>query len=249
MRPIPRRGAVLLAAGVLLALAWIVAPLPAPPLYDGLQLPQEPYRYLKTPPGQVAGPPPAPAHVALAIAGGKAPIAVVRTGESPAQARLILQYNAIRVPRGISRVILSIHAVPAPPPPSGYAVDGNVYRFGATTPGGQSLTLRPGPKVSVELRGTGITGNPAVEQYRGGKWVKLNTIVLLGTDVFLANVKSFGDFALIIPAGQAAIANGSTSTLPFLIVGVAVVIMLVVAVLLIRINRGKRAGSGAARRS
>jgi hypothetical protein len=225
----------------LLALVWLVAAPSRIPLYDGIGLPQEPYRYLQPPKGQPSGLPPSSIHRPLVISNGISPVYKVGTSESPPQTYYFMQYGALRIPPGVHTIVLDVKAVPPPgPAPSANLIDGNVYRYAVTTPSGAPVPLRGGPKVSVELRGTGASGSPTVAQFVGGSWKKLPTLVLLGENYYLANVHSLGDFTLLLPAkGAGSSGSGIGGALPLIIASVVLVLLAVAAILLIRLTRSR----------
>lgn len=224
------RGPVILALGaVLLGLAWLFAAASSPPLYDGLGA-NSPYRYLIPQPGHPRTPPPFSARRVVPVSAGRLPLEVVKTAEQPHQAKIILQFNSLIIPPGVHSVVISVHAVAPPATIRHGSLDGNVYRF-SVTGAGKELTRRSGRKISVELRGTGTSGSPAIEQYTGGHWVMRPTSVVPSTNEFIASVPSLGDFALVLPpAGKGGIS-------PFIIIAVALVVLAVILVVLIRLAR------------
>lgn len=230
---------VALAVG-LLVFVWAVVPPTGFPLYDGINLPQEPYRYLQPPPGHPAGLPPSSIHRAVAISHGNSPIYKVGSAESPPQAYFIMQYRALKVPAGVNRVLIDVKAIPPPgPAPSGSKLDGNVYRYTVTAPSGAPVPLRGQPKAGVELRGTGASGTPTIAQYVGGSWSKLPTLVILGQNYYLANVKTLGDFVLLLPAKGGGGSGGIGGALPLIIAAVVLVLLAIAAIVLIRLSRSR----------
>jgi hypothetical protein len=228
----------------LLAIVWLVSPPAGLPLYDGIGLPQEPYRYLQPPKGQPSGLPPSSIHRTLVIANGNSPVYKVGTSESPPQAYYFMQYRALAIPPGAKTITIDVRAVPPPgPAPSGSRLDGNVYRFAVTTSIGAPVRFQGGRKVSVELRGTGASGTPTLAQYAGGGWTKLPTLVLLGENYYLANVHSLGDFALLLPARSTGSSGGIGGALPLIVAAIVLVLLAVAAILLIRLNRSRAAAS------
>lgn len=230
---------ILLAGASLMALVWWIAPLSSPPLYDGLGLPAEPYRYLKPPAGQPHGLPPSSAHVVLRAGHGGLPAGTASTLEAPPQAILLLQDNAVAVPSGASSVTLTIRPV-LPPTPVPGTLDGNVYRFNVSAPGHPSLVVHRNG-ATVELRATDARVSPAVEQYTGHGWRKLSTAKLLNVSVFVATVSSLGDFALVLKGPAST--SGSGSPLLLIIAGVIVLLLAAGALLLIRVSRGRSANA------
>jgi hypothetical protein len=238
-----RLGLLALAAG-LLAIVWLIIPPTGLPLYDGIGLPQEPYRFLQPPKGQPSGLPPSSIHRTLVISNGNSPVYKVGTSESPPQAYFFMQYRSLAIPSGVKSITIDVKAVSPPAPaPAGSKLDGNVYRYAVTTSTGAPVAFRSGRKVSVELRGTGASGSPTLAQFSGGSWTRLPTLVLLGENYYLTNVKSLGDFVLLLPAGSTGSGAGIGGALPLIIAAVVVVLLAVAAILLIRLNRSRAATS------
>src|SRR4051794_2320927 len=94
-----RRGRLLL-VGVL---AWLVHGAGVP-LYDGLGFPDEPYRYVQTPPGAPHGPPAAGAGNSAPIVDGTNAQLGVQTIEQAPQIKLLLYPGAVTPPAGAARV-------------------------------------------------------------------------------------------------------------------------------------------------
>jgi hypothetical protein len=224
-------GLILLAAAGLLAVAWLVSPLPGPPLYDSIGLPSEPYRYLQPPPGtKEPRRAPTSGSLTLSISGQTLPLEEVATNENPPQAQLFLEGGALRVPPGVSRVTLAIRPIPPPAQPQNSTIDGNAYSFTASADNGARLTLESG-KASVELRATSMLVTPTVAQFVGERWVPLQTRRFLGTAIFSADVNTLGDFALLLP-GRAAKPASSNGIFTVPIIAALAAVLVVVALLL-----------------
>jgi len=119
--------ALLLLAALALVSVWRLSP-GAPPLYDGLTRPADPYRYLN--------PPPHYAHRSLVPYGQTITVKVgpgasqgeyVATAERPPQIILSLDIGAYIIPHGVSALTLSARPVPPPAPAADGPFDGNVY--------------------------------------------------------------------------------------------------------------------------
>lgn len=163
--------------------------------------------------------------------------AFVNTQESTApQARLTFDPGALAIPPGTKQVILTIRPVPAPSTLPAGAVDGNVYRYAATS-SGTAIPVRHGQIIRVLLRGTGALGRPTVEQFTAGHWRVWKTVHLLNTIYYLAQPTSFGDFALVIP-GKGEAAN---NYLPLAVVGGVVVLLMIAGLLAVRLARSRGA--------
>jgi hypothetical protein len=224
----------LLVAFVMLAGVWLALPQLAPPLYDGIQLPPGPYRYLNPAPGQKGSP--THAHQLLPLVNHRVLLTVISTREQPPQARLTLQDNAFKIPPGVSSLTVTIRPVPPPATAPAGTIQGNVYAFGATAKNGAALSLRPGG-ANVDLRGTGGRVKPVIEEYIGGRWEPLPTGQFLGILIFTATARQLGDFALVVPG---AAAGSGVSLLPFLIIAVLVIALAAIGAYLLTASRQGR---------
>lgn len=188
--------ATLVAGAAMLGIAWHWAPGPSPPLYDGLQLPAEAYRYLNNPPGVTSQAPTAFSQD-LIVTDGKSPAIAEATSESPAQAQFLVQGDSFVLPAGTPSVTLNITPVQPPPQaPIGGQLDGNVYRVSVTA-GSTPLTLKPGSPATVVLRGPAGASNPTMEEFTSGQWTSLTTTPVGSPDTYAANVTVLGDVALV----------------------------------------------------
>ncbi|GAC1396432.1 MAG: hypothetical protein NVSMB52_09930 [Chloroflexota bacterium] len=224
----------LLLGGTLLVITWLVTTVPTPPLYDGLALPPQPYRYLQTPAGhKVTGQPGSVADTLIVSPRGLFAL-VLYTPERPPQAQLDADQNAIYVRSHPTQVAFTIRPVPSPAPPSDGTIDGNVYQFTAQAKGGVVVRFRK--KVIINLRGTGLPGSPVIERYAGGHWARLATQRYIGVAMYSTNVAYLGDFALVVP-GKTGLTPTGKSFLPYIIVAALVVGLTVVGLLLVRMSR------------
>ena len=232
-----RGGLVLAAAGVLLVGGWLTGLFRGPPVYDGLPLNSEPYRYLQAPPGFATTAPPASAAQSFSAATPAAGITqALTTSESPPQATVIYSTGAWVAPSG-AVVRLSVAAVPLPAlPPGGGHIDGNVYALTATS-GGQPVSLAAGQSVTVALRATGQAGVPTLDSFAGGTWVPRPT-THVPPSIYSATVAALGDFVLVIPTGAAAAGGGgSGGPIGVVVAASAVVLLLAGAIAVIRRRR------------
>lgn len=208
----------------------------APPIYDGLPLSAEPYRYLNPPPGFATTAPPSAVTETVTVGSGpNAPTLTLNTTEAPPQASLVFSTSAFPDPG--QRVMLAITPVPPPSQPGGGHIDGNVYEFAATR-GIQDVGLRRGQTVNVGLRGTGAEEAPVIERLDPGGWHRLPT-THVPPDQYVADSDRMGDFALV---ASGAVAGGASPAVTAGIVAGAVVAGLGVVVALLR--RVRRRGSG-----
>lgn len=205
MRPRPpgetSRAIRALAAGLLLAAgAQLLAPLPGPPLYDGL-VTVEPYRWLSPPPGEQGGAEGVTAVVP--VTGSQSPLVTLSTTEVPPQASLFAEPGALTLPPGTTSLSVAIEPVPvdagAAPPADGH-VTGNVYRVTIATQTGTLVTAPAAAEVTVILRAPDDTATEGtVAELVSGTWAPIKTEAAgLGAS-FVAIVTTFGDFALLEP--------------------------------------------------
>lgn len=232
------RWTILPAAVALLLLVWRVSPVPSPPLYDGVQLPNEPYRYLQPPTGHAVTKHPTSARLEILLPTGLSPTLFVQTGEQSSQARLDLNAGAFRLAQP-AQVLLTIQPVLPPAQTADGRFDGNVYRFAAVSAGRAPLRLAPGT-ARISLRGTGQTGSPVIEQYVAGRWQRLPTTFYPSTDYFVVSASTLGDFALVFARGASA-KQGEDNTLLLLAFVFSVIVTVVVsAIIVIRLVRRGR---------
>jgi hypothetical protein len=143
----------------------------------------------------------------------------------------------------VTRLTITIHPVPPPSTAPNGTIDGNVYRVTATTNTGAAVGVRKN-KAEIDLRGTGLRGSPVIEQFNQGRWSRLTTGQFIGVAMYTANISGLGDFALVF-AGKAT--AGGNSSLPYVIIGAAVVVLLLVGLLLARVARGPSTEENSAR--
>jgi hypothetical protein len=177
-----------------MAIAQFAAPLGSPPLYDGVVV-QEPYRYLAPTQGQAGSP--TSYHASPAVQGTTSPQLVAATTESPPQAQLIAPPGALVLPAGTTALDVSVGAVTAPAPPSVGPIAGNVYRFAVADQAGAAVAINPGMLPTLVLRAPDGIVAATIERFAGGAWQELATQPSGQPGIFLANVTSLGDFALI----------------------------------------------------
>jgi hypothetical protein len=240
MRTIQSGVPVLAAAGLALSLVWLFLPTAAPPLYDGLVLPPEPYRYLHPTGRQVqANLPPTAARKTVTL-GGAASTVTVATRESPPQAEIVFQGSAFHTGPRARRVTISIRAVSPPPLPPATALNGNLYAISATADGHPAV-VRQG-HVVVVLRATSPFIYPVMEEYASGHWQRLHASPGYHADSWGAQPPALGMFGLMVK-GKAVPSAPTTPWEPLLAVSVLVVGIVAVALFLLRRLRSRAAGS------
>ncbi|HXN00756.1 MAG TPA: hypothetical protein VN973_02575, partial [Candidatus Dormibacteraeota bacterium] len=136
-----RAGLAALALG-LAAAAVLHGRLAGPPVYDGIIVPPDPYRWESPPPNLRAGnKAPLPGEATLPVANGQVAGGGVQTGDN----QVVIYFGAgtFKAPAGTQTVKCTIAPDPNPPaPPTGVEIRGNVYRIGCVAqPAGTPVTL------------------------------------------------------------------------------------------------------------
>ena len=201
------------AGAVALVLVWRLLPAASPPLYDGVCV-ADPYRHLN-------GNPP-PTSASQAYSGSQFPTAEVLTGETPAQAQILMMGGTFSA---TSSVTVSITPVSPPaPPPAGTAQDGNAYKITASA-AGQDLQPNSGDPATIVLRGAGDTGSLVLYADSGSGWHALKTFNLGCGYTFEAVSPKLGYFALFRAAGAAGTSSSSGVPVGAIVGGLAAVIV------------------------
>lgn len=113
------------------AVGWLSTPQPVP-IYDGLGLPDEPYRYAVAPAGTRHTPPPTGARDSLQIGGGRSTAGLtLQTREVAPQFTVFLPLGSLVTERG--PLAVSVEPVGTQVVP-GVVADGNSYRLTITGP-------------------------------------------------------------------------------------------------------------------
>lgn len=216
------------ASAVALVLLWRLLPPSSPPLYDGVCI-ADPYRHL--------GGTPAPSSATSSYSGTNFPTAEVLTNETPAQAQILMMAGTFSAPSSITVAIAPV--APPAPPPSGKALDGNVYQITATA-GGQQLQPNSQDPATIVLRGSGTTSSLILYVNSGNGWEALRTFNLGCGSTFEAVSPKLGYFALFRPAGS----SGASSSGGFpvgIVVGILGALVVVATLALARVAAGRRA--------
>jgi hypothetical protein len=190
--------------------AQLLAPLPGPPLYDGV-IPVDAYRWLSPPPGEHGGA--EGTSRVIPVSGSSSPLITLATAEVPPQAQLFAQPGALVMPAGTTSLSVSLTPVPPDIQPIDGHIAGNVYRVTITTQAGVLVTAPASAEVTLVLRHPDITASDAtLSLLTNGAWQPLKTDAALAAS-FVAVVTSFGDFALISPGpGPSGIGASPTVT-------------------------------------
>jgi hypothetical protein len=194
-----RRRAGLLAMAIGLGLVLAVHASPPAPLFDGLPLPQAPYRYVNPPPDVASSnQPPQPGLATLPIQNGEVPGGGVQTGDG--QVLVYFGLGALRASPAAKSVTIRIDPVTTPPPPPpGNQIRGNVYRVSATEqPDGAAVTVVHGYNVTMRYPPGPFK---ELQFYDGSTWQPLRTSTVAGNPYGGASPTALGEMAATAPTG------------------------------------------------
>jgi hypothetical protein len=223
-------------AAFVLALGWLVAPHPVP-LYDGVGMPDEPYRYVVPPAGYRSTPPVSDARTQIDLQGG------VSCCELEAKSAEQGPQVTVYVPRGGLRAAgngaLALLAEPEAPPAGPTPVkkgkyEGNLYRVSARGPSGPAELTPDGGRATLQLRAlNGNSPGPKVwfRPNESVPWRQLPT-GKVGFDIYESQFIGAGDYVLVRGPG------GSGSTVTVLLGILAVPALLIVALIALRLRGG-----------
>jgi hypothetical protein len=223
----------LAAAATLLVVFWATRGWDAgPPIYDGLPLQTEPYRYLQPAPGQATTAPPTSGSENIKPSNQGLPF-IVNTNESPPQAELEADPTTFAIPPSVESLTITITPVPpAAPIPNG-RLDGNAYRMSVMLPGGAPVGVTPGKHISVFLRGTGVNGKTVIDRFSNGLWSPLATQAP-GAGFHAADSDQLGDFALVLLPGGGGLGGGVLAAI------VVAVVLVMIGGLLVTVRLFRR---------
>lgn len=200
------------------------------PVYDGVGMPDEPYRYAVPPVGSGAVQPPTTATATTPVQGGRSTAGLsVTSAESGPQVSVFLPLGALAAPGGT----ITVQALPQAPadPLPGYRFDGNRYRITATDPAGPVALTPQAAFATVQLRATTAEEPGPVVLARAtpdAPWTALETS-RGGFDVYGAPLRALGDYQLAVRTTEA---QGGSRVLPAALGGG--VLLLAAAVLVVR---------------
>lgn len=227
----------LLVGLVLTGLTPLVVP-SAVPVYDGLPVPADRYRYVDPPPGYPNPGPPLSAHVGIRLVGGGNPPIDLPTAEVPPQAELQLFHGDVdgNVPAVPVVADAEVTITPVPPPssplPRGLQLHGNVYLMKVIA-AGHDLRLHASPQSVVSLRQPRTSSaEPRVVVLVGGQWQLLATRASSQPGVLTAHLPELGYVALVEHTGDFATSRSHTGLITTAaLAGVAVLGLLVLRTL------------------
>jgi hypothetical protein len=224
-------------AGALGLAGLLVAPR-VMPLYDGIGFPDQPYQYA----GPAAGgsrPAPVSTTVPASQLHTGVTLASIETGP---QIKAVFGPGAITLPGSAAEVVLS--ATPTAPTRSsgpGKLV-GNVYAVQGTSHPGPPEIKAGFANIYLRLPQQVSFSSPPVVVYRpsGAAWQVLST-TQTGADIYAADFKGWGDYALAVNVSSPASAHSSGHTTsahrnPALLVAAGVVALITVVIVVIRLR-------------
>jgi hypothetical protein len=220
-------------------LAVIAAALAGPaivPLYDGVGFPDEPYRYI----GHASPPPPAPVSQTVPKSSLSQVGITLQSQETGPQIKVVFSVDAITLPEPASQLQLSSTPEAPTTQPSTGTVASNVYFISGTSQPGPP-TVKPG-FANVYLRlpqGVSFKTQPTIIYRAPGqvwKWLRTDQT---GTDVYMAEFKDWGEYALAVDLpkpGEGNATSGRPSPWGAWFAGILVLAAIVVAIALIRLR-------------
>lgn len=192
-----RVGTVALAVGLVVAVLLPSGPRPA--LFNGLPLPQAPYRYVNPPPDLASSnQPPGSGQVTLPVQNGQVPGGGVQTSDG--QVLVYFGLGGLGASSGAQSVTVRIDPVTDPPaPPAGSQIRGNVYRVSATEkPSGAEATVVHGYNITMRYPPGPFK---QLQFYDGTNWHSLRTTTVSGNPYAGATPTALGQVAATAPAG------------------------------------------------
>lgn len=194
-----RAGLLALAVGVVAA-ALLHTSGVSPPVFDGIVVPPEPYRWVSPPSNVASGnKAPEPGEVTLPVRDGLVMGTGIQTGDN--QVVMSFGVGLVKVSAGAQSIKCTIEPLKNPPsPPSGAEIRGNVYRIGcAEQPGGAALSAAGTFRLTLRFPPGGVK---EIQSYDGTAWHALSTTRAPGGAPFVgAAPTAFGDFAVTAPPG------------------------------------------------
>jgi hypothetical protein len=189
---------VLILATLALAATVLAHPPHAPPLYDGVGFPDEPYRWVVPPQGEqrtrLAA---TEAFMRIPVTGGANVESQARSDEKGPQILLTALAGAFAVPPGASSIMMRAvpRAVPDVQPDDGHVVS-NLYVITAEAEG-RPVALTRDYSLALNLRAVRSTAQAVVVcRWTGTAWQQLAT-ARIGVDIYAAWLDTIGPVALV----------------------------------------------------
>jgi MYXO-CTERM domain-containing protein len=211
---VAKRGGLVLAALAILGLGWALAPRSAPPLYDGVGFPDEPYRFVQKPAGACDTKSPTSAAVTTTVTDGRGGSISLSTAEQAAQISVLIPSDLLSAPSSSRQLTIRATPVRPVPPPQGGYLWSNVYDVAATTPGVALHDTDPNRPTTITLRAaTAQRPTPTIERYVNGQWSTVST-QSVGRDIYNGSLPALGRYAVIgrSPLNVSDLQCGTSST-------------------------------------
>lgn len=242
-----RPARILLVAAVVLGLGALAAPPSAPPLYDGVNYPDEPYRFVDPPPGAPKTKPPTTASATASVRNGRAGALNLATAEMAPQISIDLPEGAVRIRAGVTQVRITAEPVKDIPVPSGTYLWSDVYEVSATQGSVSAVTDADGQPTITMRAVNAQRPEPKIARFDGKTWTMLPTLAT-GNDVYSAQFPGLGTFAvlgskpLVLATTGATSDQGVSGNYGILIaIGAVAVIVVLIALSVRRRLRSRRA--------
>jgi hypothetical protein len=221
-----------LVALLLVTVGWLVSPAPVP-IYDGVGVPDEPYRLVEPPAGATATAEPTVATGVTPLKDGRSVRGLVlSTLEQSPQFSLYVPPAAM-ASKGREITVRAQPVAPTDPPP-GKVIGSNVYRVTFTDPAGPVTVTASLGSASMYLRALDTSDGWSL-QFRAkptDPWLQKET-ARSGTDTFVGSFAGPGDYALAkVPTTEGA--GGGISVLPLVLGGA--LLLLVVIIIVVRLR-------------
>jgi len=189
----------LLAGFAALLVAWLVAPAVVP-IYDGIQNPDEPYRYVQAPDGKTTKAPTVAKATVSVNAQGLSGAAYSNSLETGPQIVLYIPAGSLQAPSGATSIQVSeTPLAPSAPLPTDGTIVSNVYRVAATTSKGpvQIVGHTTSQLPTLQMRAPSAKQpGPVYERRTAQGWQRLDTL-RVGQDIYQASAPVLGDYALV----------------------------------------------------
>ena len=186
---------------LLVALGWLVTP-HAVPVYDGVGMPDEPYRYVDAPRGAAVTAKPTGAQDDVpVVAGVTAMNGNLVSAESGPQVTAFLPQGGLAASAGTVTITV-VPQAPTQQPVDG-RIDGNVYRLSITDPAGPVTFTAQAMDAAIYLRATTAAQPGPVVECRTGPgrpWHQVSTS-RAGNDVYAGKLPTAGEYALVFLRG------------------------------------------------
>lgn len=229
---------ILVAAAIVLGLGALAAPPSAPPLYDGVNYPDEPYRFVDPPAGAQRTKPPTTADATAVVSDGRAGALRLASAENAPQISIDLPAGAVRTPAGVTSLSLRAAPIADIAVPHGRYLWSDVYDVSATYGSVGAISDADG-QPTITMRAVNAQRPiPVISRFDGQNWTALPTIAT-GNDIYAAQFAGLGRYAVLGSAPlvlKQAAGGGLAGNYGILIAIGAIVIVL--GLVALRVRRG-----------